>query len=33
MGQGFPIFRYPTYVVQTILPSEALVTDAVFYYL
>ena len=23
MGQGFPIFRYPTYMVQTILPSKA----------
>ena len=23
MGQGFPIFRYPVYVAQTILPSEA----------
>ena len=23
MGQGFPIFRYPAYVAQTILPSEA----------
>ena len=24
MSQGFPIFCYPTYVVQTILPSKAL---------
>ena len=24
MGQGFPIFHYPAYVVQTVLPSEAL---------
>ena len=23
MGQGFPIFRYPVYVAQTVLPSEA----------
>ena len=23
MGQGFPIFRYPAYVAQTVLPSEA----------
>ena len=23
MGQGFPIFRYPAYVVQSVLPSEA----------
>ena len=23
MGQGFPIFRYPAYVAQTVLPSKA----------
>ena len=23
MGQGFPIFRYPAYIAQTILPLEA----------
>ena len=23
MGQGSPIFHYPAYVVQTVLPSEA----------
>ena len=23
MGQGFPIFRYPVHVTQTVLPSKA----------
>ena len=23
MSQGFPVFRYPAYVTQTVLPSEA----------